>query len=84
MLMEPYKNFGENAGVRAFEILKNGIIIQFNDDKGFYYHYDNAKPGKLHVKQMKILALQGKGLTTYINQNVRGNYADKSDSPLNR
>jgi len=76
--MEPYKNFSGNSGVREFEIHKAGIILRFGNEKAYYvYNYD--KPGKPDVEQMKKLARIGKGLTTYINQNVRGNYADRVD-----
>jgi hypothetical protein len=55
--------------------LSDGIILQFNYKDGYLYDY--SKPGKEHVEQMKILAEQGEGLTTYVNQNVRDNYRKK-------
>ena len=59
----------------AYEILKDSIILQFQYKD--LYLYDYEKPGESHVEQMKILAKKGKGLTTYINQNVRDNYKEK-------
>jgi hypothetical protein len=38
-----------------------------------------VKPGKVHVAQMIALARAGAGLATYIDQQVRGNYARKID-----
>lgn len=69
--MENY-NRSENSGVSGFEITNNGIILEFKD--GRTYLYDNSKPGTDHVENMKTLALSGRGLTSYVNQNVRDNY----------
>jgi hypothetical protein len=37
------------------------------------YRYDAQHPGTYHVKRMQELAIDGTGLTTYINQHVRNN-----------
>jgi hypothetical protein len=47
----------------------------------FRYSYDATKPGTKHVDAMKRLALAGEGLTTYVNQHVRENYAAKLPIP---
>jgi hypothetical protein len=47
--------------------------LKFKD--GRTYLYDYAKPGKVHVEEMKKLAVEGNGLTTYINKYVRDNYS---------
>jgi hypothetical protein len=73
--MKKYEG-AKNAGVSTYKMLDDGIILKFKDDK-YLYLYDYIKPGKEHVEKMKILASGGKGLTTYVNQNVRGNYKDK-------
>ena len=72
MELTKYKNLSGESGVTAYKFLSNGIVLQFNHNE--IYLYDNSKPGRLHVKQMKVLAIKGKGLTTYVNQNVRDNY----------
>lgn len=72
---EDYKDLSGRGGITAFKILPDSIILEFQHKDLYLYDYKN--PGKDHVKQMKVLAKQGRGLTTYINQNVRGNYRKK-------
>jgi len=73
--MQRYRNMSGNAGVIAYELRPDGIVIKFAD--GGTYFYNDVRPGKRHVERMKALAKQGSGLTTFINQKVRGNYAAK-------
>lgn len=71
--MERYKGQDDHSsGVRAYELLPDGIKLQFQDYRSYLYDYE--KPGKHHVEEMKRLAQAGSGLTTYINQHVRKNY----------
>jgi hypothetical protein len=70
-----YRNFGGNSGVRYYAVGPSSIRIWFED--GGSYEYDNSRPGREHVEAMKRLAEEGRGLTTYINQHVRENYARK-------
>ncbi len=72
--MEKYKGL-ENGGVIAYETFEDGIILKFKDGRSYLYDYE--KPGKKHVEEMKRLAVEGSGLTTYINQEVRENYSGK-------
>ena len=74
--MERYKGQdNHHSGVRAYELLTDGIKLQFQDYSTYLYDYQ--KPGKYHVEQMKRLAREGSGLTTYVNQHVRENYKQK-------
>ena len=73
--MRHYAALSGNAGVRAFEVLDRAIIIEFND--GRRYLYDATRPGPHHVRETIRLAHAGIGLTTYINQHVRENYAER-------
>jgi len=73
--MQPYKSTAENSGVSAYEIGDEFIIVEFQDGSTYLYNYTST--GKHHIDQMKILALTGQGLTTYINQHVREHYAKK-------
>lgn len=66
----------EGTGVDKFYIARDGMIITFKSDK-HYYTYNFEKPGEEHIKKMKGLAKNGKGLTSYINRYVRGNYFEK-------
>ena len=71
-----YRGNNPGAGVNTVEILPHTIILEFADRTDRYL-YDGDKPGLDHVSTMKNLALAGKGLTTYVNQYVRENYAAK-------
>lgn len=70
--MQRYKALSGDAGIVAYEIEDDAIILEFNDGRQYVYSY--ARPGMEHVEQMKVLAAEGKGLTTYVNQQVRENY----------
>lgn len=73
----PYGNSSGSSGVTAFAIGDRAIAVRFVE--GGTYLYDEHKPGEMHVAQMISLARTGAGLTTYINQQVRENYARKLD-----
>ena len=68
--MHPYRGIKGGTGVRAYELLNNDAIeIQFKD--GAVYRYSAIRPGAALVAEMRRLALLGKGLSTFISQNVR-------------
>jgi len=71
-----YKSRNPNAGVYSFEFLPDAIILEFTD-RQYRYLYNTERPGLEHVNEMKRLALAGEGLTTYVNQHVRDDYAAK-------
>jgi hypothetical protein len=73
--MKLYKNLSGKAGIQSYETAKDHLILDFGDP--YLYLYDWKKPGQLHVEKMKRLAISGKGLTLYVNQYVRRNYAKK-------
>lgn len=73
MKMQRYARRNGESGVVAFATGPRGIAVQFVD--GSVYVYDLDKPGRLHVTEMKRLARDGQGLSTYISQRVRDNYA---------
>jgi hypothetical protein len=73
--MERYKEISGDAGVYAFSAGKDHIKVQFKDRSVYLYNY--AVTGKAAVEEMKRLAAKGKGLTTFINQQVRERYASK-------
>lgn len=72
MGFEKYRN--SNSGVKAYKIEKEALKVLFND---MVYVYTYKKPGRVHVENMKRLALNGKGLATYISQNVKQEYDKK-------
>ena len=73
--MTPYGNSSGNSGIVAFEIRDNAIHIQFKH--GPIYVYNDVVPGREHVEEMKRLALEGRGLSTYISKHVRKLFAAK-------
>ena len=70
-----YQNLSNESGVTAYEIFDDGIRVQFLSKDVYYYSY--AKPGKEHVEEMKKRAQEGRGLATYISQNIRKNFDHK-------
>jgi len=70
--MTPYGNSSGKSGVRAYEISRNSITVEFIS--GDTYLYSHKKPGKTHVDKMIALAKSGKGLSTYISRHVKFNY----------
>jgi hypothetical protein len=73
--MEMYKNTRRNSGVSAYESGSDFIRVKFKD--GAVYLYTVASAGLNNINEMKVLAVNGNGLNTFINQNVRKNYAKK-------
>lgn len=64
--MDRYKN-AANSGIQYYEILENGISIKFKI-KG-WYTYTTDVNSQFVIDRMKSLAIQGKELNTFINQN---------------
>ena len=73
--MQPYKNLSGNSGVVAFELHASSVTLQFQD--GGKYEYTAKKPGAAAVAQIKRLATAGRGLSTFISQEVKSAYARK-------
>ena len=71
--MTAYEN--SNSGVTAYEIRDDAIVVEFRQRGKYLYSNDN--PGREEVEEMKRLALEGRGLATYINKNVRKLFAKK-------
>ncbi|SPC11734.1 hypothetical protein [Cupriavidus taiwanensis] len=74
--MQPYRNLSGESGVVAYELGPEHIRIRF--DNGNVYTYDYRRPGRRHVEQMKRLATAGRGLCSYISQEVGKDFADKA------
>ena len=72
----PYKSLNSQAGVVNYEMVGDSMLIEFAGGK-YRYVYNLDTPGNVHMMAMKRLATLGKGLTTYISQHVRKNYARK-------
>jgi len=66
--MEPYGNQSGDSGVQAFELGDDFIEIQFQGQSR-RYRYTSLEIGAEDLERMKKLAIAGKGLATFINQN---------------
>ena len=75
--MKRYRNLEGHSGVLAYDIRADAIAVKFAG--GDVYDYTYARPGRAHVEQMKRLALAGRGLSTYISQHVREDYAARHE-----
>lgn len=75
MALRRYKNRHHDSGVTAYEIGDDYIKVEFAD--GPLYLYTHDVPGPREVEQMKKLAMEGKGLSTFISRNVKDKYASR-------
>lgn len=73
--MTRYQNLNGRSAIEAFEIWDKSIVIKYKRNGKYLYNYE--MPGKEHVEEMKRLAIAGRGLSTYITQNVRKSFAKK-------
>jgi len=71
--MQRYGDRDGDSGIARYAIAADAIVVEFTD--GGTYRYDGTRPGLAHVAEMQRLAREGRGLNTYINRFVRGNYA---------
>jgi hypothetical protein len=74
--MKPYKNLAGNSGVVAYETGNESIKVEFSNGEVYTYTYKSA--GQSNVERMKILARNGRGLSTFISKVVRGRFASSS------
>ena len=58
---------GKLSGVTAYEINSTSIIVEFKGKTKYLYSYSSA--GRSAVEEMKRLALNSNGLSTYIAKN---------------
>ncbi len=70
--MEQYDDLSGKSGVTSFEIGEGCIRVEFRN--GPVYLYNNAITGNSNIQKMISLAKSGKGLNTFINQNVKDKY----------
>jgi hypothetical protein len=75
---ERYRNLNGDSGVTNYAIGPDFIAVQFQDPT--IYIYDDTRPGRAHVEQMKAFAVCGRGLGTYISRHVRKAFARKQTS----
>lgn len=75
IMMIAYQNKNENSGISHYEIGQDYVGVKFKLSP-LVYLYKSTRVGKHHVERMKVLAEQGRGLSTYIaqHQEVRDGY----------
>lgn len=73
--MEHYKDLDGDSGIIAYEIGNDSIEVEFNGGATYLYNYGSA--GREHIEKMKVLAVSGDGLNSYINKNVKKLYVNK-------
>lgn len=72
--MESYKNSSGNSPITHFKISENPILVWFKGGKKNPYIYPDYIIGLFHLQQLIQRAINSKGLSTYINQNVRKDF----------
>lgn len=73
--MIAYDNKNQNSGIDAYELGDDFIRIRFTS--GAVYEYTNDSAGPAEIEHMKYLAVQGKGLNSYLNRAVHERYSRK-------
>ena len=73
--MERYKNLSRQSGVTHYELGDDYIRLRFIN--GSEYIYNDSLPGGDVVDVMKELAVRGRGLSTFVAQEVRERYYRK-------
>lgn len=75
--MVPYKNLSGDSGVVAYAIGKGWIDVRFVE--GGTYRYTLGSVGAADLATMQALAVQGRGLSSFISRQVRERYAFRRD-----
>lgn len=70
--MQPYANHHGDSPITRFELRLDAVVVEFNHDRSYVYSHRRA--GALHVARMKLLAVAGRGLGTYISRHVHDLY----------
>lgn len=70
--MELYANLGGKSGVRAYTIGEDYIDVLFSSGPVYRYSYRSA--GSYKVEKMKRLALEGRGLNSFIKRYANSDY----------
>lgn len=70
-----YRNLGGNSNVFAYRIDPSQITVSFYG--GGTYVYTNSSAGVTKIEKMKQLAIQGRGLNSFIVTQANKSYARK-------
>jgi hypothetical protein len=72
-----YRNLSGHSRVVAYAMLPDALAVQFLD--GMVYLYSHDCPGRRHVGRMKVLARDGRGLSTYISRHIGNRFSARLD-----
>ena len=64
--MKRYRNLSGRSGVVAYAVAAAAITVEFR--AGERYVYSHRSAGETAVNQMKLLAQEGRGLSSFIAQ----------------
>lgn len=73
--MIKYDNKGGDSGILGYEVQEKSIIVYFPRGSKYLYTYDSA--GADNIEKMKLLAINGEGLNSFINKYVRQSFETK-------
>jgi hypothetical protein len=65
--MKPYKNLSGQSGVAAYAVGSDFIDVRFRG-RDEVYRYSERSAGKDSVETMKLYAVNGRGLSTFISK----------------
>jgi hypothetical protein len=71
--MEIYNDIGSDSGVVSFQTSPESISIRFKKSDQVY-KYTYATAGAKNIEAMKLRALSGDGLHSYIMRNVQNKF----------
>ena len=74
-MMVLYKNLSGDSKVVRYQIAKDSMTIRFADCSVYRYTNQSADPAT--IGKMKTLALAGKGLGTFISENLKDRFSRK-------
>ena len=74
--MKRYRNLAGDSGVLAYEAGPRSIKVRFRNGTTYTYTYQSA--GRDNIEHMKVLARDGRGLSTFISTAVKDRFASKS------
>lgn len=70
--MDFYKNLTGASGISRYQIKQTSVLVEFKGGKIYEYSYESA--GSANIEKMKLLALAGSGLNSFIMHNVKLRY----------
>jgi hypothetical protein len=74
-LFKRYLNLSKVSKVAAYELKKDAVTIRFTNHT--VYRYTNQSADPKNIREMKTLAIAGKGLGTFIEANLKERYSRK-------